>query len=160
MYGPAYHPLGLPAYLRIRLALATLLGVFLIPIGLSSMRGLTHVVSCREAISQPFEVSFDQSGEPLLTGSNVVEAGADPVCALLKTDLSLRGAGPNRLEVTVPLENQGIDPWQGTVTLRVGEVLIPIQIGLVPPGETRSEMIVLRLPQGVTGFTGEVLIGP
>lgn len=150
----------MPAYLRIRLALAILLGVFLIPIGLSSMRGLTHVVSCREAISKPFEVDFDPAGEPLLTGSSVIEAGQDPICALLETDLSLRTAGPNRLEVTVPVENQGKDPWQGTVTLRVGDVLIPVQIGLVPPGESRSETLVLRLPAGVTGFSGELLIGP
>jgi hypothetical protein len=140
--------------------LTVLLGVFLIPVVLSSLRGLTHVVSCEEAIAQPFEVSFGADGTPLLTGSRLVEAGTDPVCANLLTDLSMREAGPNRLEVTVPIENRGNDPWRGTVSLEVGGVVIPVEIGLVPPGETRSETIVLRLPEGVTAFTGELLIGP
>lgn len=150
----------MPVLIRIRLALAVLLGVFLIPVVLSSLRGLTHVVSCEESIAQPFEVNFGSDGTPLLTGSQLLEAGTDPVCANLSTDLSMREAGPNRLEVTVPVENRGEQPWRGTVTLKVGDVLIPVQIGLVPPGETRSESIVLRLPAGVTGFTGELLIGP
>ncbi len=137
-----------------------LLGVFLIPIVLSSLRGLTHVVSCEAAIAQPFEVRFGSDGTPILTGSRLVEAGADPVCMNLRTDLSMREAGPNRLEVTVPIENRGGDPWQGTVSLEVGGVLIPVQIGLVPPGQTRSETIVLRLPEGVTELDGELLIGP
>ncbi|HJU81766.1 MAG TPA: hypothetical protein VJ796_08445 [Acidimicrobiia bacterium] len=150
----------MPPLLRLRLAMALLLGVFLIPVGLSSLRGLTHVVSCQGAIAQPFEVRFGEDGTPLLTGSRVVEAGDDPVCANLNTDLSMRDAGPNRLEVTVPIENRGTDPWRGTVSLVVGGVFIPVEIGLVPPGETRSETIVLRLPEGLTQFDGELLIGP
>ena len=149
-----------PLLLRIRLAAAMLLGVFLIPVVLSSLRGLTHVVSCQSSIAQPFEVRFGDDGTTLLTGSRLVEAGSDPVCANLRSDLSMREAGPNRLEVTVPIENRGIDPWRGTVSLEVGGVLIPVQIGLVPPGETRSETLVLRLPEGVTEFAGELLIGP
>lgn len=139
--------------------MGVLLGVFLIPVVLSSLRGLTHVVSCQGAIAQPFEVRFG-SGTPLLTGSRLVEAGSDPVCANLRTNLSMRDAGPNRLEVTVPIENRGSDPWRGTVSLVVGGVFIPVEIGLVPPGETRSETVVLRLPEGVTQFDGELLIGP
>jgi len=149
-----------PLLLRLRVALVALFGVLLIPIGFSSMRGLTHIVSCSAEISKPFEVTFDANGTPLLTGSSVVEAGTDPVCRSLRTDLSLRTVGPNRVEVTVPITNEGTDAWQGTVALMVGEVEIPIRIGLVPPGETRSETLVLNLPAGVTGFSGELLIGP
>ena len=150
----------MPLLLRIRLAAVMLLGVFLIPVVLSSLRGLTHVVSCQSSIAQPFEVRFGDDGTTLLTGSRLVEAGSDPVCANLRSDLSMREAGPNRLEVTVPIENRGNDPWRGTVSLEVGGVLIPVQIGLVPPGEIRSETLVLRLPEGVTEFAGELLIGP
>lgn len=160
VYGRPYHRPVVPPLLRLRLALGLLLGVFLIPVVLSSLRGLTHVVSCQSAIAQPFEVSFGEDGKPLLTGSRLVEAGSDPVCANLRTDLSMRDAGPNRLEVTVPIENRGSDPWRGTVSLVVGGVFIPVKIGLVPPGETRSETLVLRLPEGVTQFDGELLIGP
>lgn len=150
----------MPVLLRLRLALIALFGVFLLPIVLSSMRGLTHVVSCQQGISKPFEVTFDSLGEPLLTGSSVVEAADDPVCQMLQSDISMRAAGPSRIEVTIPVKNEGHDPWQGTVSLMVGEVEIPVRIGLIPPGETRAETLVLNLPNGVTGFTGELLIGP
>jgi hypothetical protein len=46
------------------------------------------------------------------------------------------------------------------VALLVGRVEIPVKVGLVPPGETRSETLVLNLPAGVTSFSGELLIGP
>jgi hypothetical protein len=72
----------------------------------------------------------------------------------------MRAIAPNRLEITVPISNGGDQPWQGTVALQVGSVEVPVRIGLVPPGETRSETLVLNLPDGVTGFSGELLIGP
>lgn len=149
-----------PVSLRLRLALIALFGILLIPILLGSMRGLTHVVSCSAAISKPFEVTFDSAGAPTLTGSSVVEAGADPVCRSLRSDVSIREAGPNRLEVTVPITNDGSEAWRGTVALLVGRVEIPVKIGLVPAGETRSETLFLNLPAGVTSFSGELLIGP
>ena len=151
---------SVPVLVRLRFALIALFGVLLIPITLSSMRGLTHIVSCASGISKPFEVTFHDDGSPLLTGSSVVEAGIDPVCRALRSNLSMRAAGPNRLEVTVPITNDGGEPWQGTVALLVGTVEIPVRIGLVPPGETRAETLVLNLPPGVTGFSGELLIGP
>jgi hypothetical protein len=149
-----------PLLLRLRLALAALFGILLIPIALSSMRGLTHIVSCSREISKPFTVMFDSEGAPTLTGSSVIEAGTDPVCRLLSSEISIRTVGPNRLEVTVPIANGGDDPWQGTVALQVGSVEVPVRIGLVPAGQTRSETLVLNLPEGVTGFSGELLIGP
>ncbi|MGQ0849954.1 MAG: hypothetical protein ACT4OP_12760 [Actinomycetota bacterium] len=150
----------MPPTLKARLALVVLFGVFLIPVGMSSLRGLTHVVSCTGEAVQPFEVDFSDPDSPILTGSAVVEAGDDPVCGALVADLSVQSAGKNRLEVTVPIENRGTQPWRGTVNLEVGNVLIPIRIGVVPGGETRSETIVLRLPVGITGFSGRLLIGP
>jgi hypothetical protein len=137
-----------------------LFGVFLIPIGLSSMRGLTHVLTCSEEIRKPFEVTFDESGSPLLTGSSQVEAGSEERCGAVRADVSMRSAGANQIEVTIPITNDGTEPWQGTVSLQVGDVEIPVRIGLVPPGETRSEDLLLNLPQGVTGFSGELLLGP
>jgi hypothetical protein len=146
--------------LRVRLALVALFGVFLIPVMLSSLRGLTHVVSCRQEVAHPFEVEFGEDEEPLLISSAVTSANADPVCSSLSADLEVRGSGPNRLEVTIPISNQGTGDWRGTVSLRVGGTLIPIQIGLVRAGTTKSETIVLRLPDGATGFEGSLLIGP
>jgi hypothetical protein len=142
------------------MALVVLFGVFLIPIGMSSLRGLTHVVSCSDEVAHLFDVDFAEDGSATLTGSTQVQADTDPVCGALASDLAVKADGPNRLQVTVPIENRGTDAWRGTVSLEVGGTTIPIRIGLVPPGETRSETIVLRLPDGVTGFAGRLLIGP
>lgn len=150
----------MPATLRVRLALATLFGIFLIPVMLSSLRGLTHVVSCRQEVAQPFEVEYGVGDEPLLTSSAIVSAASDPVCSSLSADLSVSSEGRNRLAVTIPISNRGEGDWRGTVSLRVGDTLIPIQIGLVPAGTTRSETVLLRLPDGATGFDGLLLIGP
>ncbi|MGH8927849.1 MAG: hypothetical protein ACRDWH_05830 [Acidimicrobiia bacterium] len=151
----------MPALLRTRLALFALFGVFLIPIGLSSLRGLSHVVSCTEEIARPFEVSVGEGDFPLLTGSALVAAGDVDECGgVLETRVSVAPRAGNEVEVTVPITNNGAAAWHGTVNLRVGDTLIPVQIGLIPAGETRSETIVLRLPEGTTGFTGSLLIGP
>jgi hypothetical protein len=122
---------------------------------------LTHVVSCTREIDRPFEVEVGDEERPVITGSAVVEAGeVDPCGGSLLVDVSVSASGPNEIEVTVPIRNDGESAWRGTVRLRVGDTVIPFQIGLVPAGESRSETIVLRLPEGTTGFSGSLLIGP
>lgn len=97
----------------------------------------------------------------MITGSAVVEAGGEQQCGgALNVDVSVSARGPNEIAVTVPITNEGPTAWRGTVRLRVGNTVIPFQIGLVAAGETRSETIVLRLPEGTTGFSGSLLIGP
>ena len=159
---PEYHRRGpVPALLRPRLAVLVLFGVFLIPVFLSTLRGLTHVVSCTREIARPFEVAVGDEERPVITGSAVVEAGAEQQCGgALNVDVSVSARGPNEIAVTVPITNEGVTPWRGTVRLRVGNTVIPFQIGLVAAGETKSETIVLRLPEGTTGFSGSLLIGP
>jgi hypothetical protein len=149
-----------PALLRSRLAVAVLFGVFLIPILLmSSLRGLTHVVSCAQPVERPFQVEIT-GGEPVITGSAVVVAGEDYGCGPLTAEIVVRSEGANRLAVTVPITNGGESAWRGTVNLEVGSTLIPITIGLVPAGSTRDSTVVLKLPEGVSSFQGSLLIGP
>ena len=135
--------------------------MFLIPVLLSSLRGLTHVVSCTREIARPFSVAVGDETSPIITGSAVVEAGAQPACGdEIRVDVSVAERGPNEIAVTIPIANDGASAWRGTVRLQVGTTVIPFDIGLVPPGQTRSETIVLRLPDGTTGFSGSLLIGP
>lgn len=149
----------MPALLRSRLAVAVLFGIFLIPVLLSSLRGLTHVVSCAGEVERPFQVEF-VDGEAILTGSAVVVAGEEQLCGQLQTTMSVRGEGPNRVAVTIPIANQGEGAWRGTVQLQVGSTLIPVEFGLIPAGESRTETVILRLPDGVSQFQGSLLIGP
>ena len=150
---------SVPALLRSRLAVAVLFGIFLIPVLLSSLRGLTHVVSCASEVERPFQVEFVE-GDALLTGSAVVVAGEEQLCGQLQTTMSVRAEGLNRVAVTIPIENQGEGAWRGTVQLQVGSTLVPVEFGLVPAGESRTETVILRLPDGVSEFQGSLLIGP
>lgn len=148
-----------PALLRSRLAVVVLFGIFLIPVILSSLRGLTHVVSCSSEVERPFQVEF-VDGEAILTGSAVVVAGEEKVCGQLDTAMSVRAEGPNRVAVTIPISNQGAGAWRGTVQLTVGNTVVPVEFGLVPAGESRMETVILRLPEGISLFQGSLLIGP
>ena len=150
----------MPALLRSRLAVAVLFGVFLIPIFLmSSLRGVTHVVSCAQPVERPFQVEIT-GDEPIITGSALVVAGEDTGCGPLTAEIIIRSEGTNRLAVTVPITNGGESAWRGTVQLEVGSTLIPITIGLVPGGGTREQTVILKLPDGVSSFQGSLLIGP
>ena len=151
----------MPALIRPRVAVFVLFGVFLIPVLLSTLKGLTHVVTCTREMATPFAVSVGDEIAPVITGSAVVEAGAaEPCGADLRVDVSVSARGPDEIAVTIPIANDGTSDWRGTVRLQVGDTVIPFRIGLVPAGETRSETVVLRLPEGSTGFSGSLLIGP
>jgi hypothetical protein len=150
----------MPALLRWRMAVAVMFGIFLIPVGLASLRGLTHVLVCQEQVEQPFEVIFEPGEGPILTGSTVVRPDSGLLCDALTADLSVVAPEPNRIDVTIPITNSSSSPWRGTVQLVVGNTQIPVSIGLLRAGETHSETLRLRLPDGTTAFDGSILIGP
>ena len=49
----------MPSILKSRIAIVALLAVFLIPVGTSSLRGLTHVLTCEAEVEKPFSVIFE-----------------------------------------------------------------------------------------------------
>src|SRR2546423_15302395 len=54
------------------MALIALLGAFLIPILLSSLQGLTHVLTCQQATNVPFTVELPEHGQPTISSSAVI----------------------------------------------------------------------------------------
>ena len=64
------------------------------------------------------------------------------------------------IELILPITNHTDDLWRGTVSVVVGRTTIPVDIGEVPAGETRSDSIDLELDQGTTELSGSLLIGP
>ena len=46
------------------------------------------------------------------------------------------------------------------IDLSVGDVRVPIDLGRVPSGSSLEESIDLSLGEGVTEFSGALLIGP
>src|SRR3546814_7832459 len=54
---------AMPSALRAQVALVGLLAVLLIPIGTSSLRGLTHILTCQDDSATPFSVVVPEEGQ-------------------------------------------------------------------------------------------------
>ncbi len=151
----------MPAILQSRLAVAALLGVFLIPIAMSSLRGLTHVLSCEQAVESPFTVVVEDDGRAVVASSTGVVAGEDPgLCGGLDVILQARPEERGRLVMTVDIFNRTDHPWQGTVNLTLNGTSIPVSIGRVAAGANEEDRLVFRLRPGSHELEGSLLIGP
>lgn len=151
----------MPALLRSRLALVALFVVFLIPVTQSTLRGLTHVLSCTERVDTPFQVILVEGEEPIVTGSSVITADEEStLCGGLAVQI---GAGPSEaadIDVIVAVDNQSENDWFGTVEIDVVGVRVPVDIGRIDAGTTEESRVSLSLPEGVTEFGGSLLVGP
>ena len=151
----------MPPILRSRLALFALLGAFLIPIGMSSLRGLTHVLSCKEESRRPFTLIVNPTGQPEVLSSLRLERNSTgELCGGLTLETQARTSGNSQVTLILPITNNTEFPWRGTVTLKVGGTAIPVDIGEIPPGETRSDEVPIDLEPGTTEVNGALLIGP
>ncbi|MEQ1787754.1 MAG: hypothetical protein ABL966_11920 [Acidimicrobiales bacterium] len=157
----------MPSALRAQVALIGLLAVMLIPIGTSSLRGLTHILTCQERSATPFSVEVPDTGPPVISASSVIErdpsgAPADrSLCGGLTLDLRIGSTTEARADVTVEISNQSDFGWRGSVQLRLDGTVIPIDIGEIGAGDTASDRFELRLDAGETyAVDGTLLIGP
>ncbi len=131
------------------------------PLALSSLRGLTHILVCAEEAGTPFTLALPQEGRPLLTSSARIARGhEESICGGLSLDLAARDAGRGKVAVVVPITNRSHFKWQGSVKLELGSSSLPVRIGSIPPGRTRSDKLTLRLPPGAHELNGSLLIGP
>lgn len=151
----------MPPILRSRLALFALLGAFLIPIGMSSLRGLTHVLSCEEESRRPFTLIVNPTGQPeVLSSLRISRESTGKLCGGLTLETQARTSGTNEVTLILPITNGTEFPWRGTVTLVIGDTSIPVDIGEIPPGETRTDEVDLDLEPGTLEVNGSLLIGP
>jgi hypothetical protein len=142
--------------LRSRLALAALLGVFLIPIGTSSLRGLTHVLTCRERTNVPFTIDI-----PNITSSQKITRDQPlELCGGLTLNLRVKPIGADKVQVALPITNHTKYTWQGSVSLNVAGTSVPVRIGTVKPGRTAADTIDVKIPHGSQTIDGSLLIGP
>lgn len=156
----------IPSILRSRAATVLLMGVFLIPISLSSLRGLTHVLTCDEEVATPFTVILE-NGEALVLSSTAIVAGQDPtLCDGLVVDVRASTLGNDQATLDLLVSNTSGFDWRGTVNVAlgdqgvIGDVLIPVSIGEVAAGKSVSETLVVSLDEGTHEFGGRLLIGP
>jgi hypothetical protein len=151
----------MPPALRSRIALIALLGAFLIPIGTSSLRGLTHVLTCRENTEIPFKIETPTQGDPVITSSNVLVRGApEGVCGGLVLDMGVGPSGPGSVTLRLPITNKTKFDWQGTVRLRLGKTVVPVEIGEIKAGETAVDTVRVKVTPGELEVNGSLLIGP
>jgi hypothetical protein len=151
----------MPSILRSRAALVVMLGAFLIPIGMSSLRGLTHVLTCDEAVTTPFTLIIPDEGDPTVVSSTIIERGQEAgLCGGLFVNPQARAEGSRRVAMILPIENRTEFPWQGTVKLVLGNITIPVDIGEIAAGERESDTVHLDLDPGSHEISGSLLIGP
>src|SRR5688572_1383770 len=130
----------MPSALRAQVALVGFLAVLLIPIGTSSLRGLTHILTCREPATSPFTVEVPAEGPPVISSSTVIERepSGEPVstelCGGLVLDIAIGSGADDRPVVQVTITNGSEYGWRGTVELRLDEIAIPIDIGSIDAG--------------------------
>ena len=151
----------MPTSLRARFALTVILGIFLIPISFSSLSGLTHIITCTEPESAPFSVTTDKSGKSVIASSSVLIRGAKPkLCGGLGLTIRVRSVRPGFVIVTMPIRNTSSYAWRGTVQLSIGGARVPISIGEIRPGTTKSSEIEVRVKRGQSKLEGRLLVGP
>src|SRR5688572_15492100 len=108
----------MPAGLRSRVAMVALLAAFLIPLGTSSLRGLTHILTCLEEAAVPFTLIVPEKGDPVIVSSNVITRDEpEGVCGGLVLDVGVSPAGENRVALRLPITNRSEFDWKGTVRL-------------------------------------------
>jgi len=157
----------MPSALRAQVALVGLLAVLLIPIGTSSLRGLTHILTCRDKSATPFSVDVPEDGPPTISSSTVIErdpsgeATSNEICGGLILDLVMGSREENRADVTLLITNNSEFGWRGSVRLQLGDVPIPIDIGEIEAGDTAQDEFEIRLDAGRRyEIEGSLLIGP
>lgn len=152
----------MPSILRSRLALIAMLGAFLIPVGVSSLRGLTHVLTCDEQVQTPFSLVIAENEAPQILSSQVItrDGEGQGLCGGLTVDLSAHETLSGRVAIDVPITNNTRYAWRGTVLFKLGKTTIPLDIGGIPAGGTGSDTVEFTLDPGSYELSGSLLIGP
>ncbi len=150
--------------LRARIAAATLLGILLIPLTTSSLRGLTHVLTCSDEIQATLSVDTTAIDDTVLLDADSVTRGDDTdpgLCGGLVVTMELASSTTERADVLVSVRNDTTVDWRGSIELRLDGTPIPISIGRITAGETETDTIELRVRPGRTyDIEGTLLIGP
>jgi len=157
----------MPSALRAQVALIALLGVLLIPIGTSNLRGLTHILTCQESAAAPFAIEVTEDGQPVISSSSTIVRNPDgsvpdqSVCGGLTLDVSIGSTEADRADVTLAITNGSEYGWRGSVQVQLDDIDIPIDIGEIDAGETATDDFQLHLDAGSSyEIEGDLLIGP
>jgi hypothetical protein len=151
----------MPSTLRARVAIFVFTASLLIPALLTSLGGLTHVLTCEERVETPFTFQIVPGQDPILLSSQVIMRDDPPLlCEALSVDLTARSRSAERVAVDVPITNHSEDAWHGTVLLELAGTTFPVGVGEVPPGSTEVGTVDFQLDEGSYEVAGSLFIGP
>ena len=152
---------AMPSTLRARVAVLVFSGALLIPALMTSLGGLTHVLTCEERVETPFTFQILPGQDPVLLSSQVITRGEPSLlCGGLSVDLSARVESRHSVTVDVPITNRSKHVWHGSVVLRLGDTTFPVGVGEVRPGSTEVDTVTFELDEGTHEFSGSLFIGP
>ena len=72
----------------------------------------------------------------------------------------VRPDGRGFVRIAIPVANLSSRAFRTTVKLRLGDLRIPVPVGVVEPGETISKELRIRLTEDLKVVNGTLLIGP
>jgi len=156
----------LPMSLRAKVAAVVLLGIFFVPFATSDLRGLSHVLSCSDAVQATLLVDAAGGGPgPVLGSADQVTrddgTATAGLCGGLVVDLQLQSTRGDRADVLVAVTNTTEHRWQGTIELDFDGAPVPVSIGSIAEGATAEDTVEVRVPAGrAYEITGTLLIGP
>jgi hypothetical protein len=150
---------------RHRMPLVVLAVVFLIPIGTSSLRGLSHILTCGDEVGTPITITPAGPGmPPIVTSSVVIEEGQDPrICQALVVDFGIAQYDEDRgaVQLVVTITNESEFDWAGTIQLQIGPRLAPLPAGRIDAGESAvSRVWIHGFQDERVEVQGTLLIGP
>jgi hypothetical protein len=146
---------------RSRLALGALIAIFVIPVLTSSLNGLTHVLTCSSDTKTPFILDIPVKGVPTISSAETIERGVQPQqCGGLSLNMAVFPSTSGVVRITLPITNRSRFRWHGTVRLLVGSTSVPVSVGELPPGATRTSHVEVNVGNGVHQVEGSLLFGP
>lgn len=142
--------------------MVTLLAIFLIPVANSTLRGLTHVLTCEAAVDATLQIDNTVGDDNVLLSADTITAeDEDGLCGGLTVDLQLASTTEDAADVVVEIVNDTDVDWQGSVELEFSGISVPVAIGDIAAGETASDTITLSIePDRTYEISGTLLIGP
>jgi hypothetical protein len=153
----------MPSALRAQVALWGMLACFLIPIGVSNLRGLTHILTCEDELASAFTIRVDGDGRATLLAASPAFDRDDvrDLCGGLLLAIEAGSPRPGHAELVFTITNNTEYGWHGSVRVDIGATPVPIDIGEVAPGESASDSIDIDLdPDSSYEIEGSLLIGP
>lgn len=146
---------------RARIALAALLGIFLIPLITSSLNGLTHVLTCSAETPSTFTIEAPDNSPPVILSAVTVSRNDEmTLCGGLTLNMGVRQPEGGKVELAVPITNNTKFLWRGSVKLLLDGQTVPIDIGEIAPGATETATVLVKVDAGHHEIDGTMLIGP